>query len=196
LSERHAGLREGWYLMSTSDLEIELARWRRPEEVHPRSNARPLSVTEALRYRDAGNLPDELERTLRLVLIAEDAGELATLNDRRARYEPDFHHAPVWRREGSRPVNLVPLRRPGVEGRPRPWWDDPEVAALEEEWRRTGRMAGLRVPGEYRAFVLKTVLALRAARMPVTAEAVADSIARWVPAHEAERIEAALRSGE
>jgi hypothetical protein len=196
LSERHPDIREGWYLMSTADLEIELARWRRPEEAHPRSNARPLSVAEALRYRDAGNLPDELGRTLRLVRIAGDAGELATLNDRRARFEPDFHHAPVWRRRGSRPVNLVPLRRPGVEGRSRPWWEDADVAALESEWRRTGRMAGLSVPGEYRAFVLKTVLALRAARMPVTADAVADSIARWVPAHEAERIGAALRSAE
>jgi hypothetical protein len=196
LGESHAGLQEGWYLMSTADLEIELARWRHPDEVHPPSNARPLSVAEALEYREAGNLPDELGRTLRLVLIAQNDEELAHLHDRRARYEPDFHQAPAWRRAGSRPVNLVPLRGSGVEGRPRAWWDDPQVAALEEEWRRTGRMAGLRVPGEYRAFVLKTVLALRSAGLPVTAQTVADSIARWVPALEAERIRAALRAAK
>jgi hypothetical protein len=194
LSDSHTGLQEGWYLMSIADLEIELARWRHPDEVHPPSNARPLSVTEALEYREAGNRPDELGRTLRLVLIAQDDEELAHLHDRRAHYEPDFHQPPAWRRAGSRPVNLVPLRASGVVGRPGAWWDDPQVATLEEEWRRTGRMAGLQVPGEYRGFVLKTVLALRTARLPVTAQTVADSLARWVPAHEAERIRAALRA--
>ena len=194
MNERFQVLEEGWYLMSTADLEVELARRRNPTGDHPASNAQRLTVPEALRYRDAGNIPDDLGRTLRLVLAVDNDDDLANLHTKRALYEPDFHEAPGWRRAGSRPVNVVPLRAADVQGRARPWWEDPRVAALEEEWRRSGRMAGLKVPGEYRGFVLKTVLALRDADLPVTGEAVANSIARWVPPHEAERIRAALRS--
>ena len=52
-------LREGWYLMSVADLELELARLRSPHEAFPSSHAKRLSTDEALAYRSAGNLPDE-----------------------------------------------------------------------------------------------------------------------------------------
>src|SRR5207247_1162866 len=100
------GLREGWYLMATRDLEIELARFRNPGAHLPESNARPLSVDEALAYRASGNLPDKQGRTLRLVLHVEDEAALAAIDAKRAVFEPDFHSAPTWRREGSKPVNV------------------------------------------------------------------------------------------
>jgi hypothetical protein len=195
MNRRAEGLEEGWYLMSTSDLELELARRRSPEEAQEPSNALRLSRDEALAYRNAGNLPDELDRSLRLVLEVSDEDDLKNLHVKRARYEPDYHEAPSWRRPGSRPVNVVPLRAPQVRGRSRPWWEDPEAGALEEEWQRSGTMAGIPVPGEYRGFVLKTVIALRSLGAPVTAETVANSIERWVPSQEADRIRSALRAG-
>lgn len=186
---------EGWYLMSTRDLEIELARRRNPSSELPPSNAERLSVQDALAYRNAGNLPDEKDRSLRLVLIIGRSDELTYLDSRRSLYEPDYHEAPAWRREGSRPVNVVPLRDKDVGPEsPGAWWDDPELGALEREWRDHGTVGGLPVPGEYRAFVYKTVLALRSAGREVTVDTVADSIARWVPADEAVRIRTALEA--
>lgn len=179
--ERDEPLTEGWYLMSVADLEVELARLRSPQAELTPSNAERLSVEDALAYRAAGNLPDELDRSLRLVLETASAAELADLHVKRLAYEPDFHDAPDWRREGSKPVNVVPLRRPGFEVRsPDTWLDDPQLQALEQEWRETGRIAGMPVPGEYRGFVHKTVLALRSAGREVTPEAVVGSVARWL----------------
>lgn len=186
-------LEEGWYLMSTRDLEIELARRRKPDSELPPSKAERLSVEDALAYRNAGNLPDAKDRSLRLVLIIGHPDELTYLDSKRSLYEPDYHDAPSWRREGSRPVNVVPLRDPNVAPESSgPWWDDPQLGALEREWRDRGTVAGLPVPGEYRGFVYKTVLALRSAGREVTVETVADSISRWVPPDEAARIRAAL----
>lgn len=50
----------------------------------------------------------------------------------------------------------------------------------------------MRVPASYRGFVYKTVVALKNAGAEITAAAIADSISRWVPPAEAERIRAAL----
>lgn len=188
-------LDEGWYLMSTKDLELELARRRKPDSAVPPSNAQRLSVEDALAYRNAGNLPDEKDRSLRLVLIIGRPDELTYLDSKRSLYEPDYHDAPAWRREGSRPVNVVPLRDPNVAPESSgPWWDEPQLGALEREWREHGTVAGLPVPGEYRGFVYKTVLALRSAGREVTVDTVADSISRWVPPDEAARIRAALEA--
>jgi hypothetical protein len=189
--DRGEPLREGWYLMSIEDLESELARWRSSGVGAHRSRALRLSTEEALRYRDAGNLPDEHGRTLRLVLIGNDP---RSLNARRLHYEPDYHDEPTWRVEGSRPVNVVPLRpasdtNPGLES----WLEDPDLAALEGEWQRTGSAGGLSIPAAYRGFVYKTILSLRAAGKEVTAESVAASVARWLPPSEAERIRIALK---
>ena len=179
--------------MSAHDLEIELRRWREPDAAVEASNAKQLDVPDALAYRDAGNLPDGLGRSLRLVLHVNDAAELSYLQQKRLGFEPDFHDAPTWRREGSKPVNVVPLRRADVKGAGgRAWWDDPDVALLEEEWSRTGMVEGMRVPGEIRSFVYKTVLSLRSAGREVTPESVADSIARWLSPEEAAQIKAAL----
>ena len=182
--------------MSTGDLERELARWRDPATGVSPSNAVALSVEEALAYRDAGNLPDELGRTLRLVLVARTLDEVRALGSKRQLYEPDYHSAPAWRREGSAPVNVVPLRSPGVEGDPSPWWESSDVAELEAEWEETGRLGDLAVPAAYRGFVFKTVLSLREAGLPVDADTVADSISRWLPAHQAQEVRAALRAAQ
>jgi hypothetical protein len=187
-------LDEGWYLMSTADLEAELARWRLKDEELPASNARRLTVEDALSYRNAGNLPDEHDRTLRLVLRIDRADDLPAIDSKRRLYEPDYHERPSWRTVGSVPVNVVPLRDPGVRGRTElSWWEQPELKELEDEWTDRGTVAGVGVPEAYRGFVFKTVLALRAAGREVTAESLADSIARWVGPREAEEIRAALR---
>ena len=186
-------LEDGWYLMTASELERELARWR-GEDVPP-TGAPRLSVESALEFRNAGNLPEADGRTLRLVLHVSDAGSLENLGLRRLAFEPDYHDPPDWRRAGSAPVNVVPLRRAGVKGpRRRAWWEEEDLAALEQQWADSGRVAGLNVPAEYRSFVYKTVLALQGAGRPVTAESVADSIARWVPEAEAGEIRSALRA--
>lgn len=179
--------------MSTRDLEKELARWRDPAAPVPPSNAAALTVEEARAYRDAGNLPDEHGRTLRLVLFARDLDEVRALGRKRARFEPDYLEAPSWRREGSAPVNVVPLRAPGVMGDPSPWWESSDVAELEAEWRATGRIAGLAVPAEYRGFVLKTVVALRESGRRVDLDAVAASLARWLSPEQVREITAAVR---
>ncbi len=186
-------LREGWYLMSTRDLENELER-RRSSEPKPRSQALPLSVQEALAYRNAGNLPDDLDRSLRLVLIVHSPEDLERLQLKRLRYEPDFHDAPKWRRAGSRPVNIVPLRDSEVHvDAPESWLDEPGMAELETRWVKTGCVDNMKVPAGYRAFVYKTVLALRAAGRDVTPDAVADSVSRWLAPPQAEELRAALK---
>ncbi len=196
--------------MSTGDLEIELKRWRSEgEDDLPPSNALRLSVEEAIDYRSSGNLPDDENRTLRLVLVTTEA-DVARLGELRLRYEPDYHDPPTWRRQGSKPVNVVPLRTKGVDAEakragvapleageidaqePGAWWQAPNLAELEDEWSRTGAVAGVTVPGPYRGFVYKTVLGLRAAGREITAEAIAGSIARWMPPGEGERIREAL----
>ncbi|MGH2750384.1 MAG: hypothetical protein ACRDK3_05870 [Actinomycetota bacterium] len=187
-------LADGWYLMSTSDLELELANWRSPEARPTGSCARRLTTEEALAFRDRGNLPDEQGRTLRLVLRVDDTQELAQLERRRLEFEPDYQDAPKWRREGSRPINVVPLRPPGVAPvTTDAWWEVPELAALEREYEEHGTAGGVRVPGEYRGFVFKTVLALRSQHREVTPGAISDSIARWLSDEDAARIARALK---
>ena len=182
-------LTDGWYLMSTADLERELARWRAPETNAEPSHARRLSVAQALEFRDAGNLPDEFDRTLRLVLRIDDTGELANLEERRLEFEPDYQDAPTWRREGSRPINVVPLRRPGIEPVTEgAWWENPELAELEREFADRGSAAGVRVPGEYCGFIFKTVLSLRSQGSEVNPTTISDSIARWLSPEDAARI--------
>lgn len=185
-------LEEGWYLMSTVELERALRAWREGD-AGLATEGLALSIEEALEIRNAGNVPDEQGRSLRLVLVVEDSSDLERLSSTRLIYEPDFHSAPSWRRPGSRPVNVVPLRRPQVPAQPaKPWWQDPSMRDLEEEWQRTGAVSGVRVPASYRGFVYKTVVALKNAGAEITAAAIADSISRWVPPAEAERIRAAL----
>ncbi|MDQ3784057.1 MAG: hypothetical protein M3360_04150 [Actinomycetota bacterium] len=179
--------------MTTSALERELRRRRSPDLGLPPTDALPLTISEALAYRNAGNLPDALGRTLRLVLEVNDAEELRSLSAKRMEYEPDYHDPPNWRRAGSAHVNVVPLRDPEVTGDPRAWWETPQLAALEAEWSSTGTVAGLRVPGELRGFVYKTVLALKASRRNVDPDTVADSLERWLPPTEAAQIREALK---
>ena len=189
-------LEEGWYLMSTGELEHALQAWR---EGDPKLATAVLALSneEALAIRNAGNVPDEHGRSLRLVLIVEDSSDLERLSSKRLTYEPDFHSAPSWRRPGSRPVNVVPLKRSQDSAKTaKPWWQDSEMKKLEEEWQRTGAVSGVRVPASYRGFVYKTVVALKIAGADITAAAIADSISRWVPPEEAERIRAALEDQE
>jgi hypothetical protein len=179
--------------MSMPTLERELKRWRSPGLELPPTDALRLTIPEALAYRNAGNLPDERGRSLRLVLRVSDAEELKSLPAKRLRYEPDYHDPPTWRRPGSAHVNVVPLRDPEVAGDPRAWWEDPQLAALETEWNETGMVEGLRIPGEFRGFVYKTVLELRAGRRTVDPDTLADSLERWLPPEAAEQIREALR---
>lgn len=181
--------------MTTSELERVLKAWRAGDPA-PLSGACKLSVADALAHRDSGNIPDAAGRVLRLVLFVADSDALASIERRRLRYEPDFHAAPSWRRPGSKPVNVVPLRSPGLRGKDAPWWEDGDVGALEDEWQRTGRVAGLEVPGGYRSFVYKTVLSLREAGEEVTARSVADSVARWLEPRDASKLRRALGAGE
>lgn len=172
---------DGWYLISTDVLLRELARFRAGEELGgPLSDVQPLTIEEALAYRDSGNLPDDHGRSLRLVLSVSSEEELHSLEARRLTFEPDYLGAPDWRREGSKPINVVPLRSPGVKGVDRAWWEDAAVAPLEKEWQEAGTVAGMPVPGEFRSFIFKTVIALRAADLDVTPEAVLDGVARWL----------------
>jgi hypothetical protein len=186
-------MEEGWYLMSLADLEIELARWR-GDSTRPPSNAQPLSIDEALAFRNEGNFPDDLDRTLRLVLRIDNDEDLHSLDSKRLAYEPDFYESPAWRRAGSKPVNVVPLRRDDVEGSPaRPWWEDPTMAAMEREWAATGRVDGIRIPGQYRGFIYKTIALLRSAGAEVTVDAIAGSIERWLAPDQAARLRSILQ---
>lgn len=184
-------LDEGWYLMSVPELEHELARVRDP--ARGPSGAIALSVEEALARRAAGNVPDEHGRSLRLVLHVRSAEDVRRLSQRRLRFEPDFHEEPKWRIEGSVPVNVVPLRLAGVEPAPdRGWWDEPDVARLEDEWLKSGTVEGVKVPELYRSFVYKTVLSLRSAGVPISVESICASVARWLTPEDSARLRAAL----
>lgn len=155
--------------------------------------ATKLSIEDALSYRNAGNLPDETDRSLRLVLHVRSANDLKNLQARRLVFEPDFHDAPEWRRPGSRPVNVVPLRIGEFEVRGvDAWWEDEDLQGLEEEWSSGGSVRGVRVPASYRGFVYKTVLELERAGLRVTARAIADSVARWLPPDQAEELRRVL----
>ncbi|MQB00717.1 MAG: hypothetical protein GEU78_10545 [Actinobacteria bacterium] len=188
-------LREGWYLMSPADLEIELRRFRSRSGSAEPSNALALETEEALRYRNAGNLPDHLGRTLRLVLRVDSADELRALDEKRSSFEPDHHDAPDWRRPGSKPVNVVPLRAPGIHVPPiEDWLDDEAMADLETRWSQDGTVFGVRVPAEYRSFIYKTALSLKGAGRPVTVETIVDSLKRWLTAKDVDEIRAALES--
>ena len=187
-------MEDGWYLMNTAQLERVLSQWRKGDEPETPPGASRLSIDEALRFRDSGNIPDADDRSLRLVLHVSDR-DVGRVAERRVVFEPDFHSAPSWRKNGSRAVNVVPLRTAdatGTEPIREAWWEEPELGALEEEWVRTGTVAGLQVPAEYRSFVYKTVISLREAGREVTADSVADSIARWLP-DDVEEIRAALK---
>jgi hypothetical protein len=179
---------EGWYLMTSAEVERLLTAIRSGStqiEI-----GRRLSTEEALAYRNAGNVPDAEGRTLRLILYSDDP---ATLVRKRVRFEPDYNEAPTWKIEGSKPVNLIPLKTGDRKARDwEAWWEDPDIAPLEEEWMTWGSIEGLQVPGEYRGFVFKTVVELRAAGKEVTPQTVADSVARWVSPEDADRIRKAL----
>jgi hypothetical protein len=180
---------EGWYLMTPTEVErlLTAVRTGSPDNEFGRA----LSVEEALAFRNAGNVPDEHGRTLRLILF--DDGGPGALAQKRLEFEPDYHDAPTWKIAGSKPVNVIPLRTSDRRSRTwEAWWEEPAIARLEEEWKRSGSIEGLRVPGEYRGFVFKTVLELRAAGKDVTPHSVADSVARWVPPDDAERLRKAL----
>lgn len=173
--------------MSTRELEGVLAAWREGDREVEAGEFLPTDA--ALARRDAGNIPDGSDRSLRLVLFVDEE----PLERKRLRWEPDFHDAPQWRREGSRPVNVVPLRTSEPSAGVGPWWEDPRVQALESEWRSTGAVAGVGVPAGYRSFVFKTVIALQDAGRDVTATAIADSIARWLSPEDAARIKDSLK---
>ena len=183
-------LQEGWYLMSVADLEAELAHLRDPARPPGRTTL-ALSSSAALAFRAAGNLPDEEGRSLRLVLEVGDE----PLGEKRLRYEPDYHRAPTWRRKGSKPVNVVPLRGAPVRDREDSevaWWEQADVAALEQEWRDTGRVAGLVVPAGYRSFVLKTIASMRTAGLHIDIESVVGSLSRWLGHDQVAEIRSAL----
>lgn len=187
-------LAEGWYLMSAVELEKELPHIDDPSRDGPVGSAIPLSVEDALTYKRDGNLPDPFGRSLRLVLRTAETDPEAIAR-RRLDFEPDFHDAPTWRRPGSKPVNVIPLRARSQanDKKSEAWWDDPIMAELEAEWRERGTVGGVTVPGRYRSFVLKTVASLRVAGLDVTADSIADSIERWVPPADAVEIRSALR---
>jgi hypothetical protein len=188
-------LREGWYLMSAADLEVELRRYR--EGTAEPSNAMSLGIDDALRYRDAGNIPDDLGRSLRLVLEVDTIEALRSIDSRRARFEPDHHTSPTWRRPGSKPVNVVPLRSSEVVVEAgESWLDDADMAEMERDWLSDGRVEGLAVPGEYRSFIYKTVLSLRRAGQPVTMDSITDSLERWLAPADVGRIRDAFRAEE
>lgn len=179
---------EGWYVLSDLEVESILIALKSGEAIEPPTPR--LGRADALARRNAGNLPDDEGRVLRLFLSLEGEGA-GSVEERRLHYEPDFHEAPEWRRPASRPINVIPL---GLShgSTPRPWWEDPEVAELEREWQSSGCVGGVGVPAEYRSFVYKTVIALRGAGKEVSARAIADSAARWLPERQAAELRNAL----
>jgi hypothetical protein len=183
---------EGWYLMSTDMVEqLLIRRSERSRDVLP-AEALALNIQEALAYRDAGNVPDERGRTLRLLLLARDRNDVRDLPTQRARFEPDYHEAPTWRREGSKPVTVVPLRDEMEPSEGAPWWEEPDLAALESEWQASGAIDGVRIPGDLRGFAYKTILSLRAAGRDVNVQTISDSLTRWLLPGEAAQIRSAL----
>jgi hypothetical protein len=185
-------LAEGWYLMNISEVETELSRHQ--EKSDDASGVVPLTIEEAISYRNQGNLPDQHGRTLRLVLHINDRADLQQLDAKRLLFEPDHHELPKWRRPGSVPINVIPLHtRPLEPAEDRPWWRDPELGALEDEWKQKGTVSGLRIPEIYRGFIYKTIVNLRAANIRITPESVANSIARWLPERDAQTIKSSLQ---
>jgi hypothetical protein len=188
---------DGWYLMTNEEVVREVERWKADPGSAFRDFSR-LPVSDALSHRNAGNFPDDEGRSLRLVITVDPDAGVDSVSERRLEFEPDFHHAPNWRRPASRPVNLIPLRMRTSSTDPEPeeaWWEDEKVAPLEAEWKEFGTVAGLPVPGEFRSFVFKTVIALRASGRDVTADSVADSVARWLDPVDADRLRKALQGG-
>nr|MDQ3879013.1 hypothetical protein [Actinomycetota bacterium] len=121
-------LAEGWYLMSPRDVELELMRISGTEGTA--ANTKRLSIAEALAYKAAGNVPDELGRSLRLVLHVSSQEELRTLDTKRLAFEPDYMEEPTWRTAASKPINIVPLRSADVEGPAAgEWWQQPDLKA-------------------------------------------------------------------
>ena len=177
--------------MTTAELEAELAAMDDPSIEGPVTDAVPLEQEMALAIKQQGNRPDAEGRTLRLVLRAEGP-DPESIARRRILFEPDYHDAPTWRGPGSKPINVIPLRSPDRSRLPRAWWEDPVMGELEAEWQDRGTAAGVKVPGDYRSFVFKTIAALRASGRDVSAVAIADSIARWVSEEDAAVIKAAL----
>ena len=174
--------------MSTDELEQALSARRSGDDG---GFGTPISTEAALELRNSGNIPDEHNRSLRLVLFVDDV----PLDTKRLRYEPDYHDAPDWRREGSRPVNVVPLRTSASpKPEPGPWWESSRVQNLEEQWRATGMVAGVQVPAEYRSFVFKTVIALQDAGRSVTPSTIGDSVARWLSPEDADKVRASLKT--
>lgn len=179
--------------MSVRELERELARSKDPSL--PPTGAPHLSKEEALALRSRGNVPDEDGRSLRIVLHVRSLEDVKGLSRRRLAFEPDFHEEPTWRREGSVPINVVPLRMGPIEAAPQEsWQDEPEVAALEGEWQTSGTIAGIKVPEAYRSFVYKTVLSLQGANLEVTVPAIVASVARWLPPDDVRNLRAALET--
>ena len=175
--------------MSVGDLEIELARLR--GEDRPPSNAVRVSVEDALSFRNRGNLPDEQGRTLRLALRPDPTGAVS-LDEKRLQYEPDFMDLPDWRKEGSRPINVVPLGRVVTRADSGAWWEDDDMAALELQWNETGEVDGIKIPGAYRSFIYKTIVLLRRTGTDVTVDAISNSIARWLDPEQVKEIRVAL----
>jgi hypothetical protein len=185
---------DGWYLMSLTQLEAYLGAWRAGDPSLIPEDVEKLSVGDAIAFRNRGNAPDDLDRSLRLVLRIDNEEDLRSLDLRRIGFEPDAHDAPAWRREGSRPINVVPLRRADLTGTTsHPWWEDPEMAAMEREWQESGTVDGLKIPGDLRGFVYKTIAALRKTETEVTPDAIADSVARWLEAEDVDELRAALK---
>jgi hypothetical protein len=186
---------DGWYMMTTEEVVREVEKWKSEPGSAFKDFAR-LPISDALSYRNAGNFPDDEGRSLRLVIEVDPQAGVDTVSERRLQFEPDFHNAPNWRRSASRPVNVVPLRARASSTSPEQeeaWWEDEKVAPLESEWKESGTVAGLPVPGEFRSFVFKTVISLRASGRDVTADSVADSVARWLDPVEADRLRKALK---
>ncbi|MEA2498231.1 MAG: hypothetical protein QOH26_636 [Actinomycetota bacterium] len=176
--------------MTDSEVEQVLLGIKRGEDPRPPTSA--LTSDEAIAYRNAGNVPDEHGRVLRLFL--QLGGETpGGVDERRFLFEADFHEAPLWRREGSRPVNVIPLGlRPATSDQA--WWEEPLVAELEAGWTSSGEIEGVQVPAAYRGFVYKTVIALRRAGIKVGVDTISNSAARWLPAAQAEELRSALAS--
>lgn len=184
-------LSEGWYLMDNRALERELQLFRTGEGPGG-EHVEALSIDAALAFRNAGNLPDDLDRTLRLVLVIETEDDLRNLDAKRAALEPDYLDAPTWRREGSRPVNVVPLRAASVRGTEQAWHEDPEMDALESQWRESGTVEGVTIPGDYRSFLFKSIVALRSTGREITVESLCGALERWLDPAQVAEIRAAL----
>ena len=66
------------------------------------SNTRRVTIEGALEFRNAGNLPDEVDRTLGWCFVSRTHRISNGSHERRLEFGPDYQDAPTWRREGSR----------------------------------------------------------------------------------------------